>query len=109
MSTLNSRMLGQGYRIECIVKGNDMEKLLGFSLNVARGYYEDYKIIPENLALEGSEWRAADSNLHIIYAKVSPSHPDEKEKKELSVRMTRIDVKHKDTGNDSHIQRLENL
>ncbi len=107
--TLNSRLLGRGYRIESCVKKEDTEKIAFFLLNVARGYFTNYRVIPAELALEGCEWRTADRDSHIIYTKISKKHSNYKTRNELSVRLTTTEMRHESTGEDNHHLPLENL
>ena len=106
--TLNSRLIGKGYRIEGYVPVNVPEKVSEFLFDIARGYFRHYQIIPTEVALEGSEWQPEHPG-HILYTRISNKHPDYKKRKEPSARFTVIELRHRSNGKDSHNLPLEHL
>ncbi len=76
--TLNRKLILDGFEVYAAIPNEELpECLTEYLIKFARGEYTDMRIIPGDIALEGSEW-LLEKPSHIVYVKYNKNHPDYK-------------------------------
>lgn len=94
--SLHERLLEKGYVVDNYFQDNKLpEDLTVLALDLARGRYDQVRIIPADLALEGEKWIPTDK-LHLVYATLSEAEKKNREGTAYMLRM--VMCRHADTG-----------
>jgi len=92
--TLNGKLLDSGYEVKAAILNELLpEYLTQILIEFARKKYRDVKIVPGELALEGSSWQIKQPS-HIVYVKYNKRHHDYKE----AVSVVMPEMINKETG-----------
>ncbi|MBI4147178.1 hypothetical protein HY494_00845 [Candidatus Woesearchaeota archaeon] len=100
---LNQRLHSEGYEIVGVYLGSTLpEGLTKLSLDIARGKYQCLKIVPADLAMQGSDWTPVEQ-CHVVYAMPSETEKKDREGKGITAILTAILCKHKDGGDEEYV------
>lgn len=104
MSKTLNRILQEekGFEFHNLITTSEFpERMVQLSVEMARGWYSDLRVVPSDVALDGSEWKLKEP-AHLVYVKISRKHPDYAERNEPHVTLCLPVFVNKATGEENY-------
>ncbi|MEK6919374.1 MAG: hypothetical protein AABW73_05060 [Nanoarchaeota archaeon] len=75
--SLLDKLKSDGFEAGGLVRNDKLpEQLIPHLLDLARGFYDDLRIIPLEIVLDGVNGKTKEDPSHVVYVKDNTSHPD---------------------------------
>ncbi len=92
--SLHERLLGEGFIVDNYFGNKNIpEGLNELALNIARGQYEQVRILPADIALQGETWMPTES-YHLVYVTLSEEEKKARGGTALMLRMVECENVH---------------
>lgn len=95
--TLNENLLDNGFKIRDAIPDEVFtERFTPIMIEIAKGNYSQFRIVPGEDAIDGFDWEFVSSH-HIVYVKNSERYSNG------FFRPTQIEFRHKETGERAYL------